>query len=90
MLEAIQKLCQNMTPAPLRLWLVVKNSTPTPLLLSKFIKTPAGFHSYNPAPVQNWYYMTRDLEGWHGHALDSVEYLFLVGSYYWIRDRSRR
>jgi len=44
-----------MTPASLRLWLFVKNSTPTPLLLSKFIKTPAGFHSYNPAPVHHWY-----------------------------------
>jgi len=34
-----------------RLRVFVKKTTPAPLLLSKFIRTPAGVHFYTPAPV---------------------------------------
>jgi len=43
-----------MTTAPIRPRLFVNKSTPAPLLFWKFIKTPAGFHSYIPAPVHHW------------------------------------
>ena len=49
-----RRKCSKITPAPLRLF-VKKKTTPAPLLLSKFIKTPAGVHSCTPAPVHHWF-----------------------------------
>jgi len=46
-----------MTPAPLRPFL--KKSTPAPLPLSKFVKTPAGVHSDTPDPVLLWFRLLR-------------------------------